>query len=212
MDEISGRAPDNNEGWQRMGRALAALAKLPWAGSGLRTQDAASFRDAHERRVRDLGAPLREAMTGVRDWPRLGSADHAAAGPLVLTHGDPGPGNFLHDGCAGTLLDWEEAGVAPRGLDLGRATFIALLGSGPTGFVARDHHARARSVANGYLASLEPGWAPSPPELRWWLTVAGVQFAHRRLQRAGRPGVRPWTDAITVLAASLRDDRAWTPA
>lgn len=59
-----------------------------------------------------------------------------------MTHGDPGPGNFLDDGADGTLVDWEDAVVAPRGLDLGRASFIALLGSGPKGFVARDHIAQ----------------------------------------------------------------------
>ena len=146
-----------------------------------------------------------------RNWEQLTSPHPPAPGPLVITHGDPGPGNYLDNGHSGTLIDWEEAQVAPRGLDLARAMFIALLGSGLTGFVARDHHARARSVASGYLASLQHTWAPGPTELRWWLTAAGMQFAHRRLQRAGQPGVLPWTDAITVLATALRDDRAWMP-
>lgn len=212
MDEVSGRVPDSNEGWQRMGRILAALTELPWRGSGLRTHDAISFGDAHRQRLSDLGAPLCESVHGVRDWHQLSSADAPEPGPLVITHGDPGPGNFLDNGRAGTLIDWEEAQVAPRGLDLGRAMFTALLGSGPAGFVGRDHHARAQSVASGYLASLQRAWAPGPAELRWWLTTAGVQFAHRRRPRAGQPGVPPWTDAITVLVTALRDDRAWMPA
>lgn len=55
------------------------------------------------------------------------------------------------------------------------------------------------------------GWVPGPTELRWWLTAAGAQFAHRRLRRAGQPGVLPRQDAITVLGNALRDDRDWMP-
>jgi aminoglycoside phosphotransferase (APT) family kinase protein len=194
-----------------MGRTLAALTELPCAGCGLPIYDPARFKEAHQRRLDDLGTTLREAMFGIPDWEQLSSLYPPARGPLVITHGDPGPGNYLDNGQSGTLIDWEEAHVAPRGLDLARAMFIALLGSGPTGFVARDHHARARSVARGYLASLQQTWRPGPAELRWWLTAAGTQFAHRRLQRAGQPRVLPWTDAITVLATALRDDRAWMP-
>lgn len=212
IDHAHGRAPESNAGWQRMGRTLAALTELPWEGSGLPIHDRTSFGAAHQRRLDALGGPLREAMAGIHDWELLSSCHPPAPTPLVITHGDPGPGNFLDDGHTGTLIDWEEAQVAPRGLDLARAIFIALLGSGPTGFVARDHDARARSVGDGYLTCLEHTWAPSPAELRWWLTAAGVQFAHRRQQRTGQPGVLPWTDAITVLAAALRDDRPWMPA
>jgi aminoglycoside phosphotransferase (APT) family kinase protein len=204
MDHVNGRVPDSNESWRRMGRTLAALTKLPSTGSALATYDPTSFGDAHQQRLHDLGAPLREAVLGIPDWNQLSSRYPPAPGPLVITHGDPGPGNFLDDGHTGTLIDWEEAQVAPRGLDLGRAIFIALLGSGPSGFVARDRHARARSVASGYLTNIQHTWAPGPTELRWWLTAAGVQFAHRRRQRAGQPGVLPWTDAISILASALR--------
>jgi aminoglycoside phosphotransferase (APT) family kinase protein len=212
MDHADGHAPDSDAGWQRMGRTLAALTKLPWTGSGLPIYDPASFGDAHQQRLHDLAAPLRQAMVGVRDWKQLASRQPPAPGPLVITHGDPGPGNFLDNGHSGTLIDWEEAQVAHRGLDFARGIFIALLGSGPAGFVARDHHARARSVASGYLAPLQHIWTPGPTELRWWLTTAGVQFAHRRLQRAGQPAVLPWTDAITTLASALCDDSAWMPS
>lgn len=41
--------------------------------------------------------------------------------------------------------------------------------------------------------------------MRWWLSVAGVQFAHRRLERAGQPGVLPWREAVTVLEGALAD-------
>src|SRR5665213_196920 len=83
-----------------------------------------------------------------------------AAAPLVLTHGDPCPGNFLDDGRRGALIDWEEAQIAPRGLDLARAMFIALLGVGPSGYRGRDHVRRSRAVSAGYLAGLGWSWTP----------------------------------------------------
>jgi aminoglycoside phosphotransferase (APT) family kinase protein len=148
-------------------------------------------------------------MRDVGDWTELSLRGAPPSGPLVITHGDPGPGNFLDDGQDGTLIDWEEAQIAPRGLDMARAIFIALLGSGPAGFVGRDHQARARSAAAGYLAGLRHAWAPDRTEVRWWLTVAGVQFAHRRRQRSGQPGVRPWMDALIVLADALGENGSW---
>ena len=89
--------------------------------------------------MRDLGNVLSEPLNGVVDWERLMCGPVPAAAPLVLTHGDPCPGNFLDDGRRGALIDWEEAQIAPRGLDLARAMFIALLGVGPSGYRGRDH-------------------------------------------------------------------------
>jgi aminoglycoside phosphotransferase len=197
-DRVAGEAPRSSAGWDRLGRALARLSQLPWQGSGLDVQDHQAFLAVHERRVDDLGRGLgsefHETLPSVpRSYPDS---------PLIVTHGDPGPGNFLDDGAAGTLIDWEDALVAPRGLDLGRAAFIALVGSGPEGYAAEDQTARARAVVAGFLAESRD-WAPDADELAWWLGVAGVQFAHRRLERAGEPGVLPWLDAIAVLEGAL---------
>jgi hypothetical protein len=109
------------------------------------------------------------------------------------------------------LIDWEEAQVAPRGLDLARAMFIALLGVGPSDYQARDHARRSRAVAVGYLACLGGSWAPEADELRSWLAVAGVQFAHRRMKRAGHPAVLLPQDAIETLLAALRSAE-WLPS
>jgi len=197
-DRVDGENPRSLAGWDRLGRALARLAQLPWQGSGLDIQDHQAFLAVHERRLDDLGralgSDLRERLPPVHpSYPDS---------PLIVTHGDPGPGNFLDDGATGTLIDWEDAQVAPRGLDLGRAAFIALVGSGPEGYAAEDQAARARAVIAGFLA--ESGdWTPDADELAWWLGVAGVQFAHRRLERAGEPGVLPWLDAVAVLEGAL---------
>jgi hypothetical protein len=197
IDRAAGRPPTSAAGWERMGRAFARLSHVPWEGSNLASFAHGDFLALHERRVeelcralqRDLGATLPTVPPSYSD------------SPLVLTHGDPGPGNFLDDGRVGIVIDWEDALVVPRGLDLGRATFIALLGAGPEGYVAQEPAARARAVATGYLA--EADWSPDQAELDWWLSVAGVQFAHRRLDRPGEPGVPPWLEAVTVLESTL---------
>ena len=132
-DLAGGEAPQSEQAWERFGVALAGLPDLPWRGSGLRIYDHAEFVAGHQARIRDLGDGLSEPLNGVVDLDWLMSGPVPVATPLVLTHGDPGPGNFLDDGGRGTLLDWEEAQVAPLGLDLARAMFIALPGVGPTG-------------------------------------------------------------------------------
>jgi aminoglycoside phosphotransferase (APT) family kinase protein len=202
-DRIAGEPAATRAAWDRLGRALGRLGRVPWQGGGLAVEDHRSFLSAHDARLDDLGVALGSDPRW--DLPAVpASYPHA---PLVLTHGDPGPGNYLDDGNAGTLIDWEDAQVAPRGLDLGRAVFIALLGSGPEGYVAEDQAGQARSVIAGYLAEAVD---QSPEAVAWWLSVAGVQFAHRRLERAGEPGVLPWRDPVAVLdealAAGMVDD------
>jgi aminoglycoside phosphotransferase (APT) family kinase protein len=197
VDRVAGGRPTGLDAWNRLGGALARLSLIPWEGSGLRTLDHDAFRDLHERRVAELAEALgRDLAAGMPPLPRS-----YASSPMTVTHGDPGPGNFLDDGADGTLIDWEDAVVAPRGLDLGRARFIALLGSGPEGWVAEEPVARADAVAAGFLA--EVAQAPDADELAWWLGVAGVQFAYWRRERAGAPGVLPWLDAVAALDSAL---------
>jgi hypothetical protein len=197
IDRVAGERPTSLDSWDRLGRALARLSLIPWEGSGLTVLDDNAFRDLHERRVADLGEALgRDLTASLPPLPRSYTES-----PMTITHGDPGPGNFLDDGAAGTLIDWEDAVVAPRGLDLGRSRFIALLGVGPEGWVAAEPAARADAVTAGFLAGIDP--PPDANELAWWLGVAGIQFAHRRLERAGAPGVLPWLDAVAALESAL---------
>ncbi|HJS92895.1 MAG TPA: aminoglycoside phosphotransferase family protein [Solirubrobacteraceae bacterium] len=198
-----GAAPTTTAGWERMGHALARLIDIPHDGCDLTALDPATFGDRHVQRIGELGALLDVLAETVEEWTALCSPTIPGADELVITHGDPGPGNYLDDNATGTLLDWEDAHIAPLGLDLARAAFIALLGAGPAGYLARDHQQRARAVARGYLAQVGERWRPTHEELRWWLAAAGVQFVHRRWQRAGQPGVAPWTDAVDTLRAAL---------
>jgi aminoglycoside phosphotransferase len=197
VDRVVGERPTSLEGWGRLGRAVARLSLIPWEGSGLTTLDHGAFRDLHERRVADLDMALGRDLGAT--LPPLPHSYFES--PMTVTHGDPGPGNFIDDGAEGTLIDWEDTVVAPRGLDLGRARFIALPGVGPDGWVAEEPAARADAVAAGFLAEVDQ--APGEEELDWWLGVAGVQFAHWRLERAGAPGVLPWLDAVTALESAL---------
>jgi hypothetical protein len=194
---VAGTMPATTDGWERLGVALARLARVPWEGSGLPVLDHVEFLRLHERRVDDLGEALGRDLGA-----ELPAVPRAYVGsPPTLSHGDPGPGNFLDDGADGTIIDWEDAVVAPGGLDLGRARFIALLGAGPEGYVADEHEARARAVTAGFIAGAER--SPTADELIWWLGIAGIQFAHRRRERAGEPGVLPWREAVTVLEAAV---------
>lgn len=196
-ERVAGESPRSVAGWGRLGRVLADLVSLPWEGSGLTVHAHAEFLAAHGRRVDDLGRALGSDL-GAR-LPTVPAS--YADSPLVLTHGDPGPGNFLDDGAVGKLIDWEDAGVAPRGLDLGRAAFIALLGGGPQGYVVVEEEARSDAVVAGFRAASDDAF-PDAEELRWWLAVAGVQFAHWRFERAGAPSIPPWRDAVDVLLSA----------
>jgi aminoglycoside phosphotransferase (APT) family kinase protein len=198
MDRAPGGTATALDGWERLGRALARLSRVGGDGGGLPTVGHDEFLALHERRAAELGEALGRDLGG--ELPAVPAAYFSA--PLVLTHGDPGPGNFVDDGIEGTIVDWEDASVAPRGLDLARATFIALLGGGPVGYEGREHAARAAAVRAGFLAEAT-GWVPGEDELSWWTAVAGVQFAHWRLERADDPRVPPWRDAVSVLEAAL---------
>jgi hypothetical protein len=222
VDRAPGGRTTSLEGWGLLGRALARLTSIRWDGSGLPVLGHDAFLDLHERRLAELGEALGRDLGA-----SLPALPHSYASlPMVVTHGDPGPGNFVDDGVRGTLVDWEDAVIAPRGLDLGRARFMALIGVGPEGWVGDEPAARAAAAVAGFLAEVgsRPGadrvdsrpsadQADSPPDdlapppdtadLEWWLAAAGVQFAHWRWERADVPGIPPWLDAIAVLDSAF---------
>jgi aminoglycoside phosphotransferase len=97
VERVGGERPTTSEAWGRLGRALARLSEVPWEGSGLTTFDHDAFRDLHERRVADISQALgRDLGASLPPLPRSYSAF-----PITVTHGDPGPGNFLDDGPRG---------------------------------------------------------------------------------------------------------------
>jgi aminoglycoside phosphotransferase (APT) family kinase protein len=196
-DRVAGEPAASLDAWRRLGEALTRLAEVEWRGCTLTSLHHDEFLALHEGRVAELGRAL-----GSDFGAELPAVPASYAGsPLGLAHGDPGPGNFLDDGTSGTLIDWEDALICPRGLDLGRAMFIGPLGAGPAGYVATEPGERARAVRDGFLAASFEAFGEA--DLEWWLAVAGVQFAQRRLERAGEQAVRPWLDAIEVLRSVL---------
>ena len=187
----------------RMGQVLERLSRVPWRGSGLPVYSETEFVTSHREKVDKLGDRL--ATLGDGEVLRHLLQDPIPLlGPLVVTHGDPGNGNYLETTTTEVLIDWENAHVGPCGLDLVRAMFMALLVAARSE-VSADR-SRARAVMAGYLGASD--WHPTTTELRWWLGVAGVQFTYNRWEREGEPRVLPWRNALAVLANALDDD-AW---
>jgi len=68
---------------------------------------------------RQLLAEHAARLTGALDrFDALTASVRAYGGPAVITHGEPHPGNLLHDGTRFLLLDWDTVGTAPRERDL----------------------------------------------------------------------------------------------
>lgn len=201
IERCAGSPPTTIDGWWRMGHALGRLADVPPPVTGLEVVDAITFGRQHVQRIHELGDRLGPFVDAIPDWPTLAAGDSPAPAQLVITHGDPGPGNYLDDGSDGTIVDWELAHIAPRGLDLARLQFIAMLGVGPSGWVGGDQQARAAAATDGYLHALSPPRRPSDEETRWWTAVAAIQFVHRRWQLDGHPA--PWEVAARVLKSTL---------
>lgn len=117
-----------------------------------------------------------------------------ASDRVVLTHGDPGSGNYLDTGRTGIIIDWETASVGPFGLDAGRAAFIALMDLGHSGRPA----ALWAALVDGYRNALDDPAELSDELLTAWTIVAGLQFIHGRFIQPLRPDRTPETAADTL--------------
>lgn len=195
LERVRGRRPSTSFDWQRMGTCLAGLVRLPVASSGIRLVGADDAVRDHKRITAMLAAQLPRVQAAVVERAVAAASVPAMSRP-VLSHGDPGPGNFLvNDQGPDHLIDWETAQATPLGLDPARAAILALLGADPAdcGLAKRQ----AAAVWHGYAKSA--GWQPETDVTRWWLTVAGVQFLAGRWLQRRKARVRPWRDAVTVL-------------
>lgn len=175
-------------GWWRMGFDLARLAAVDVDECPLPRVDAARFATDHLQRLEVVEPLINDHADEIRAAVQL-----IAPGRPTLTHGDPGSGNYLDHETGGTILDWETASVAPFGIDVGRAAFIALLDNANTGIPDELRSA----VVDGYRAGL-----PEPVDeavVTAGVIVAGLQFIHGRHTRPLRPD-RTADQAVAALA------------
>lgn len=153
-----------------LGRDYARLAALPTDGWPLERVTVDEFARDHRLRL-DLVAP----MLRQREVDEIGAAiEHLATSspPCVLTHGDPGSGNYLDHESGGTILDWETASVAPYGIDVGRGAFIALMDNGHTGIPAQLHEA----FIGGYRTGASTELAFDAETVHAGTVIASLQF------------------------------------
>lgn len=187
------------EGWSRFGRDLAALLEVPVSDCPFPTVSTAQFVVDHRDRLGLVGPLLTDGLADEIDRAirQVAGVDRA-----VVTHGDPGSGNYLDDETGhGTLLDWETASVSPLGLDLGRAAFIGLMDHGHSGIPEQ----LVGGLVSGYFA--EPRTAPLDRELvRAWIIIGGLQFIHGRHVQLLRPDRTPQVAAraLETYIASVR--------
>jgi aminoglycoside phosphotransferase len=181
-------APD---GWGRLGRDLASLTEVSIDSCPLERVSLAAFIEDHQKRlsvVADVidGSLVAEIAAAIE---RVEASDRA-----VLTHGDPGSGNYLDTGRTGIIIDWETAFVGPFGLDAGRAAFIALMDLGRSGRPA----ALWAALIDGYRNALDDPAELSDELLTAWTIVAGLQFIHGRFVQPLRTDRTPQTAADTL--------------
>jgi aminoglycoside phosphotransferase (APT) family kinase protein len=195
-----GVCPVTPDGWARFGRDLAALLDVPIAhGPFPRVTSAELVADHYERLhlirhllTDDLAGEIADAISQTADSDRL-----------MLTHGDPGSGNYLDRSTGdGVLLDWETALIAPFGLDLGRAAFIGLMDLWRTGVPEE----LVAAFVRGYTGRSDPAFRMTEKLLRAWITVGGLQFIHGRHVQPLVPGRTPQV-AANVLAGYLTSVR-----
>jgi aminoglycoside phosphotransferase (APT) family kinase protein len=192
-----GSHPSSPAGWWRLGHDLAGLTEISGDAAPFRHVSPAEFAQDHRERLKVVRQLLTEDLV---EQISVALTSVAAVDLTVLSHGDPGGGNYLDnpDGY-GVQLDWETVTVSPFGLDLGRAAFIGLLDLGNSGVPTQ----LAAAVIDGYTSAVGPLYEIGEELRQSWIIVAGLQFIPgRHLQ----PLVAERTPqaAAAVLAEYLR--------
>lgn len=187
-------------GWARFGRDLAALLDISTADCSFPRVPTGKFvtdQREHLRLVQpllehDLVEAISHAITRISDGDRL-----------VVTHGDPGSGNYLDNPAGdGLLLDWETASISPFGLDLGRAAFIGLMDLWQSGIPDQ----LVAAFIGGYTSRSLLAAQMSADLLRAWIVVGGLQFIHGRYTEPLMPERTPQV-AAHVLETYLASAR-----
>lgn len=188
------------EGWARFGRDLAALLDISTADCPFPCVPTGEFVTDQRERLQlvrplledDLAEAISQAITRISGGDRL-----------VVTHGDPGSGNYLDNPAGdGVLLDWETASISPVGLDFGRAAFIGLMDLWRSGVPDQ----LVAAFIRGYTSRSPIAEAMSAELLRAWIIVGGLQFIHGRYTQPLMPERTPQV-AARVLETYLATAR-----
>ncbi|MGH8984317.1 MAG: ABC transporter transmembrane domain-containing protein [Acidimicrobiia bacterium] len=181
------------------GRPVEALTAADESGSLLAALHATSPLPAFVRAVPEpLEAATRSARLTAALCPvladRIGrlvarlAATRPPSAPQVLAHGDFHAGQLLDADDHLVLVDLDELGTGPAGLDL--ATYPAHLVDGAPEDTARAYEALDRLVA---------GYGCRPDDLDWYLAAAILRRAPFPLRRSPEPD---WPDKVEVMVAA----------
>lgn len=193
LEHHPGAAPDDPAGYRRWGADLARLATTDWRAAGWQpgdrqALDAASLQAQHLATARRLHGYLGGLAATV-------GAVRIPATPVVLTHGDPAPTNYLYHAGRGVLLDFELTRPAPWGIDVARAALVLRL-------TCREDRweSALREFLHGYRSRVS--WSMAG-HWKTWLAVAGVQLLAWRVAARRHPRTPPWQAVISGLAGLL---------
>lgn len=180
-------APDRPVGLSGRAGLEDALGELrrPWRG-GPYGEDARTVLARYERVLRDALARF---------------DDLAVAGPLVLTHGEPHPGNLLRGPGGRYLIDWDTAGLAPPERDLWMTVWPPGAPGSPGLRAPVRRYARltGRDVREDGLRAYR---------LRWYLDDIAVYTALLRGPHGATADTAKARDALTASLGVLRGLRA----
>src|SRR5579859_549125 len=172
--ELSGRAV--------LGRALDDLGR-PWQGGPFA-----------ERARREL-AHRAELVTGwLARFDDLAARTAASGGTVVITHGEPHPGNIIRTADGLALVDWDTVALAPPERDLW------MLDDGSPGALARYRQLTGRAADGNATAFFRLAWQLSD--------IAAYTGKLREPHRRNRDSEKAWTS----LRLSLEPDPSARPA
>jgi len=181
---VAARAP--RRGVELYGRAMleTALSDLdrPWSSG--------PFAEPARRELAAKAALVTDLLAA---FDNLAVRVSAIGEPLVVTHGEPHPGNIMRTDDMLSLIDWDTVALAPPERDLW------MLDDGSPGALARYSDVTGRSVSSDAISFYR---------LAWTLTdvaayTGQLRSAHRRSRDAER--------ALTALRKSLEPEPSARP-
>ncbi|HEY2284868.1 MAG TPA: aminoglycoside phosphotransferase family protein [Streptosporangiaceae bacterium] len=177
VDPAAVRLPRIGAALPGRGDLETALAELgrPWAGG--------PYAEPARELLAGSARTVRRQLDALDRWvPRLAGAD------VVITHGEPHPGNIVHAADGLLLIDWDTAGLAPPERDL----WMVATGSGDE--VRRYTELTGRRVDTAVLEFYR---------LRWALDDLSCFVRDLRAPHRCTPGTGQAWEALEITVADL---------